>query len=1197
MHTDFSLTRVSLGNPLAFQSPSAMRSMLRSKSSLALGARTTLFRVTRLQSCLSLTGASMLRRQRTVPPRGGVGSLPGPELLSSQLGWCRLVLALFGLVLGAYGLDCQRAEADDKEVPGRALLEPPTRAKRPDLLPATLPLDFFEGERIAFIGNSLAEKMNLYGHFETQLHLANPTKKLQVRNFARPADEITVRQRPGSYDLLDDPMYHFSPDTVFCFFGFNESYAGEGAIEGFVKNYVTFLDQFASKYTRDETGSRVRFVLVSPIAFEDTHDPLLPPAGPINANIAAYAQAIKQVSAETGWPAVDLFSGTRQAFEAQPGCQYTLAGYQVTSAGDQLVAGLLANQLFGDRVARNPVSKQPERFEELRRWVNDKSWIHLQDYRMVNGWYVYGGRRTWDHETFPREYNKIRQMAAARDEAIWAVAAGLPTPAIDDAKTEELIVPPTRFGAPVQKYSEPPELRYLSPSEFIASTVVAEGLEIKLFADETRFPELAKPVQLNFDNRGRLWVACMPTYPQWRPGDKRPDDKLVILEDTDGDGTADKSKVFYDKLHCPTGFEFFNGGVLVVDQPRLIWLKDTDGDDVADQVVEILDGWGTDDTHHTIGAFEFSHGGLLHMLEGVAMSTTLETPWGPKRWSGAAGSYAFDPKTFEIRRFTTPGYGNPWCMMFDAWGQGIVGDGTNAQQHWATALSGNQIGPRRGLNPIFDNQGMRPALGNEILLSRHLPDALQGQFTYACVINMNGMPRFEVQDDGAGFNGQRVLFEDKKPNDLIRSTDKNFRPADPQIGPDGALWFGDWCNALIGHMQYSQRDPNRDHLRGRIYRLVAKDRPLLQPVTQFGKSEYELLEQLRVYEPRTRARARRELSDRSKPAVVAAVQKWLAAIAADDPESDRLHCEALWVLQNHHTVDTALLDRVLTCKEPRARAAAVHVVSDLSRLIPDALERFQRAAADEHPRVQAEAARALSFFQDESAVKTLLQIASKDMDPWLAYIVEHSIGATQRTWEPMYQSGALAKWNEKAIPFLDRYLASNGPGIAAEKHIKLLVQPPETKTQVARNNAYAALEALRGNAKNGQQVFARVCANCHKVGDKGYQFGPEMTNVAVRLNRHDLIESIVEPSAKMDQKYISEQIRTNDDEVLIGFIAKETDEELILSLPEGKTRTLNKAEDIAERKQALQSSMPENLGVTVAPTEFLDLIEYLTTLK
>lgn len=1104
-----------------------------------------------------------------------------------------LVGAFFGFgasIPGAW------AAGEDQDVPGRQLLKPPSRAKRPDLMPAALPLDFFEGERIAFVGNSMAEKMNLYGHFETLVHASFPEKKLQIRNFARPADEVSVRQRSGNYDLLDDPLYHFSPDTVFCFFGFNESYAGPEGVDGFVKSYVGFLEQFADRYTRDETGSKVRFVLVGPVAFEDTQDPLLPNAANINKNIALYSAAVRQVAAKTGWPVVEVFSESNDAFNKDPGCQYTLAGFQTNHRGQEWIGQALTRKLFGKK-GEAGLARAPQLKTQLLELVDDKSWLHQQDYRMVNGWYVYGGRRTWDHETFPREYNKIREMARLRDEAIWAVASGKPAPKLDDTSTEQLIVPPTRFGTPTQSYSEPKELKYLSPDEFIQATQVPEGLEIQLFADDTMFPELAKPVQLNFDNRGRLWVACMPTYPQWRPGDGRPNDRLIILEDTDGDGKADKSKVFYDRLHCPTGFEFFNGGVLVVDQPRLIWLKDHDGDDKADEVVEYLDGWGTDDTHHTIGAFEFSHGGLLHMLEGVAMSTTLETPWGPKRWLGAAGSYVLDPKTFEISRFTTPGYGNPWCMMFDPWGQGVVGDGTNAQQHWATALSGNQIGPRRGLNPIFDNQGMRPALGNELIYSRHFPESMQGQLTYACVINMNGLPRFSMKDDGAGFAGERFMKDSKTPDDLIRSSDKNFRPADPQIGPDGALWFGDWCNALIGHMQYSQRDPNRDHVRGRIYRLVAKDRPLVKPVIQFGKSETELLEQLREYEHRTRARARRELADRKTSEVVASVGKWVQSIPSNDPERERLLCEAVWVLQSHHQVDRGLLEQVLQSKEPKARAAAVHVVSDLSRHIPDAQRYLLQAAKDPHPRVRAEAARALSYFQTEESVDALLGIASEPMDQWLAYITEHAIGATQSTWEPLYKSGDLARRSPKGIEAVDKFLASNGPGIAAEKHIKLLVQPPETRMQVARNNAYAALESLRGNAKNGQQVFARVCANCHRVGDKGYQFGPELTQVAVRLNRHDLIESIVEPSAKMDKKYISEQIRTSDDEVLIGFVAKETDDELVLSLPEGKSRTLNKQEDIAERKQALQSSMPENLGVTVAPTEFLDLIEYLTTLK
>ncbi len=224
----------------------------------------------------------------------------------------------------------------------------------------------------------------------------------------------------------------------------------------------------------------------------------------------------------------------------------------------------------------------------------------------------------------------------------------------------------------------------------------------------------------------------MPTYPQWKPGDHKPNDRLLILEDTDHDGKADSCKVFYDKLHCPTGFEFWNGGVLVVDQPRLLFLKDTDGDDKADEVVHLLDGWASDDTHHTCSAFEWSHGGKLHMLEGIATSTTLETPWGPHRSKGAGGAYVMDPRSLKIRQFALPGEYNMWCYVFNNWGQGIVGDGTTANQAWDTPLSGAQFGGRTGLNFVFNNEGMRPALGSEFLVSRNFPGRCSGT-VYVCL--------------------------------------------------------------------------------------------------------------------------------------------------------------------------------------------------------------------------------------------------------------------------------------------------------------------------------------------------------------------------------------------------------------------------------------------------------------------------------
>ena len=525
---------------------------------------------------------------------------------------------------------------------------------------------------------------------------------------------------------------------------------------------------------------------------------------------------------------------------------------------------------------------------------------------MVNGWYVYGGRRTFDHETFPREYLKIRAMAEARDRYVWDLAQGREATPPDDNKTGELYKQTTRFG--MNTYSEPKELHYLSPEEDIATFKVPEGFEVTLYASEREFPELAKPVQLNFDNKGRLWVSCMPTYPQWKPGDPHPNDRLLILEDTKGAGRADKCTVFYDQLQCPVGFEFWQGGVLVASQPHILFLRDTNNDDHADVVEQWTDGFGSDDTHQSVNAWQWSPGGLLNLLEGVNMSTAVETPWGPFRNQNTPGDYVLDPRTMKLRHYVTPGYGNPWCYVYDGWGQGIVGDGTTAQQHWDSPLSGEQFSGRRGLKTVFDQEGMRPVVGSELLFSRQFPDEVQGEFIDACVINMNGMPRFEVGDDGSGYTGERLKKtvkdghgeEKKVPDDFLVSTDHNFRPVNPQIGPDGALYFGDWCNALIGHMQYSQRDPNRDHTHGRIYRMVYKGKPLLKPVTQFGKSPMELLDQLKTYELRVRYRARRELFDRPDAEVAAAVKAWVASLDPNDKEYDRLLMEALWAQQSHH---------------------------------------------------------------------------------------------------------------------------------------------------------------------------------------------------------------------------------------------------------------------------------------------------------
>lgn len=1098
--------------------------------------------------------------------------------------WILLVAAILQIAAGGELM----AQGPSKELAIKLMSLPP-RPKRPDLPPSQLPLQFIQSERIGFLGNSSAERMNLFGHLETLLHTRFADKELVVRNFARPAEEVGIQQRSADYTALDDPQLAFGADTYFCFFGFNESYKGPEGIETFKQQYKQYLDTMTSRYPRDDEKSPPRFILVSPFAFEPTGDPLLPDGEKENANLKLYSAAVAEVAAERKLACIDVFEDSLKLVTQKPGMQLTINGAHLNETGDQEIARLIDEKAFG---SASPASFGSEKYETLRTAIVNKSWVHLQDYRMLNGWYVYGGRRTYDTETFPREYIKIRKMAEVRDRYVWDLAQGKTDVAKpDDSQTGELFVPKTRFGEPRQDYSEAEELRYLTPQQLIEQTAVPKGFQIQAFADETMFPELAKPVQLNFDNKGRLWVACMPTYPQWKPGDAPPDDRLIILEDSDHDGKADACKVFYDKLHCPTGFEFWNGGVLVVDQPRMLFLKDTDGDDKADVVVQLMDGWASDDTHHTCGAFEWSHGGKLHMLEGIATSTTLETPWGPHRSQGAGGAYVMDPRTLKIRQFALPGQYNMWCYVFNGWGQGIVGDGTTANHAWDTPLSGAQFGGRTGLNFVFNNEGMRPALGCEFLNSRHFPDEVQGQFTYACVINMNGMPRFSIADNGGGYSGARLKNSDGSPDDLIRSSDKHFRPADPQIGPDGALWFGDWANALIGHMQYSQRDPNRDHTRGRIYRLVYPERPLVTPVTQFGKPASEILEQLREYEWRTRYRARRELHGRPSDEVLPAVEAWVKGLKKDDPEYDRLRTEALWIQQSHHALNGELLSAVLASETADARAAAIRIVADERESLPEAQAMLIAASKDAHPRVRTEAARGLSFYPTIEAATALLAMTTFDADYWVDYTIQHALGANEKIWRADFLQGKIAEAGPRATGIVTQLMAASKSGAAALPFLQTLMSQ-QPKPEEERNKAMTALAGLQGDVNRGREVFVRNCTACHKVGNgEGREFGPNLAGVAKRMNKVKIVQSVVDPNAEVAEKYRSTLIVTTDGMPTAGLVVSENDTEV--ELFDGKAvRKIAKA-DIEERVTQQQSSMPEGAASTVAPSEFVDLLEYL----
>lgn len=268
-----------------------------------------------------------------------------------------------------------------------------------------------------------------------------------------------------------------------------------------------------------------------------------------------------------------------------------------------------------------------------------------------------------------------------------------------------------------------------------------------------------------------------------------------------------------------------------------------------------------------------------------------------------------------------------------------------------------------------EGQKVRPTCGLEVVSSRHFPDEVQGDLILCNDIGFPGIKQHQIEDDGTG-------WKTKFRHDLLKSSDGIFRPVDLEFAPDGSLYVIDWQNLLIGHMQHNARDPYRDHVHGRIYRITYPSRPLVKPAQVAGASIETLLNNLKEPELRTRYRSRRQLRGRPANEMLPAIQKWVAALDKGNPEYEHHVLEALWTTWGLNQTDETLLRQMLNAKDFHARAAAVRVLRYNTHRFADHAALLQKAAADEHGRVRLEALVAASWMSDIPAAKAIVAMAS-----------------------------------------------------------------------------------------------------------------------------------------------------------------------------------------------------------------------------
>lgn len=534
-----------------------------------------------------------------------------------------------------------------------------------------------------------------------------------------------------------------------------------------------------------------------------------------------------------------------------------------------------------------------------------------------------------------------------------------------------------------------------------AAMTVADGYEVTLFAAD---PMIAKPLQINFDPQGRLWVSSSKVYPQIQPGEIA-NDTVTILEDRDGDGVADHHTVFADGLLMPTAVLPGDGGAYVANSTEMLHLADTDGDGKADTRRVILAGFGAEDTHHILHTFRWGPDARLFFNQSIYIHSHVETPSGVKRLNGG-GIWRFLPRTLALDVFAR-GWVNPWGHVFDPHGRSLVTDGAGGEgiyYGFPGAAYQTAVGTPRILHGM--NPGSPKYCGLEMIDGPHLPDDAQGTLI-THDFRANRVSHFRLSESGSGFASEKL-------GELIHSSRVTFRPIDVKMGPDGAIYVADWYNPIIQHGEVDFRDPRRDREHGRIWRITAKDRPLTDRIDFTTLSNEELLGHLSSSSGYARDMARRVLWSRDPSDVRVARDRWGASLAGvgSDPEVDRLRLESLWLAQaidrgSQDDIDLPLLKQLLASSDARCRAAAARVSVDWADRLEDPVAMLAPGVDDTSMLVRLETVRALAAIGGLQAAELVLHAVDHERDDALDYAIWLAARELESVWQPAVLAGSF----------------------------------------------------------------------------------------------------------------------------------------------------------------------------------------------
>lgn len=693
-------------------------------------------------------------------------------------------------------------------------------------------------------------------------------------------------------------------------------------------------------------------------------------------------------------------------------------------------------------------------------------------------------------------FNNPGFIDLVRNGILWAVG--------DQASTRLksfAIANPTYFDGMVPNYERrdpaPRVQQALSVEESMSLTQVPVGFELQLFASE---PDVIKPIYMNWDEKGRLWVIETVDYPNEIKDDEVGDDRIKILEDTNGDGKADKFTIFADKLNIPTSLVFYNGGVVVSMAPSFLFLKDTDGDDKADVREPLLTGWGKWDTHAQASNLRY---GLDNKV------------WGVVGYSGYKGLSGKDSITFGsgIYRFTMDGdieflsrtSNNTWGLGFSEDFDVFVSTANNTHSaflgmhkryfdkanmreegvlkidaHYAMHVS------TKNLRQVDVHGGFTAAAGHSLYTARSFPKEYWNRIAFVTEPTGRVVHRNILKQNGSGFT------EDGDGWNMLVSADEWAGPVQAEVGPDGALWISDWYNFIIQHNPTPTTassgvdavngpgnayvNPLRDHERGRIYRLVYKKGNHKQKLKLDKDDTDDLVAALSNDNMFWRTTAQRLLVEKKDNSVIPDLFKIVNNTKLDDAGINAPAVHALWTIHGLGGFDGSNTEAINVAtnalKHPSAgvRRAAIQVLPRTETTY-DALT-IAGVFADPDLRVRLAAVLALVDIGPVSSMGELLvDMASREenvADLWLRHALVIASTVNSESFQAAFRSRGLDN-NPALIDASLPQLLAFGPRLATTNLRRTFGRQQSTDApEVAQREILVTADIERSTRPNAQ---------------------------------------------------------------------------------------------------------------------------------